>query len=49
LGLVEQTLRNWMKAAKNGKLNAPSGKAVGGDNHLVRFSANRCVRCWATR
>ena len=28
LGLVEQTLRNWMKAAKNGKLNAPSGKAV---------------------
>ena len=28
LGLVEQTLRNWMKAAKNGQLNAPSGKAV---------------------
>ncbi len=28
LGLVEQTLRIWMKAAKNGKLNAPSGKAV---------------------
>jgi transposase len=28
LGLVDQTLRNWMKAAKNGKLNAPSGKAV---------------------
>jgi transposase len=29
LGLVEQTLRHWMKAAaKSGKLNAPSGKAV---------------------
>jgi transposase len=28
LGLVEQTLRNWVKAAKNGKLNPPSGKAV---------------------
>ena len=28
LGLVEQTLRNWMKAARNGKLNPPSGKAV---------------------
>ena len=28
LGLVEQTLRNWVKAAKYGKLNAPGGKAV---------------------
>jgi transposase len=28
LGLVEQTLRNWVKAAKNGKLNPPDGKAV---------------------
>jgi transposase len=28
LGLVEQTLRNWVKAAKNGKLNPPGGKAV---------------------
>lgn len=28
LGLVEQTLRNWVKAAKNGKLNLPGGKAV---------------------
>jgi len=28
LGLVEQTLRNWVKAAKHGKLNAPGGKAV---------------------
>ena len=25
LGLVEQTLRNWVKAAKAGKLNAPAG------------------------
>lgn len=28
LGLVEQTLRNWVKAAKNGKLNPPGSKAV---------------------
>ena len=28
LGLVEQTLRNWVKVAKHGKLNAPGGKAV---------------------
>ena len=28
LGLVEQTLRNWVKAAKAGKLNAPGSKPV---------------------
>ena len=28
LGLVEQTLRNWVKAAKAGKLNGASAKAV---------------------
>ena len=28
LGLIEQTLRNWVKAAKAGKLNPPSAKAV---------------------
>jgi transposase len=28
LGLVEQTLRNWVKAAKAGKLNPPGTKAV---------------------
>ena len=28
LGLVEQTLRNWVKAAKQGKLNPPGGKAI---------------------
>ena len=28
LGLVEQTLRNWVKAAKAGKLNPPGAKAV---------------------
>jgi transposase len=28
LGLVEQTLRNWVKAAKKGKLNPAGGKAV---------------------
>jgi transposase len=28
LGLVEQTLRNWVKADKQGKLNPPDGKAV---------------------
>ena len=28
LGLVEQTLRNWVKAAKAGKLNTPGTKAV---------------------
>jgi transposase len=28
LGLVEQTLRNWVKAAKAGKLNAPGVKTV---------------------
>ena len=28
LGLVEQTLRNWVKAAKVGKLNATGAKAV---------------------
>ncbi len=27
LGLVEQTLRNWVKAAKTGKLNPPGTKA----------------------
>lgn len=28
LGLVEQTLRNWVKAAKAGKLNPPGAKSV---------------------
>jgi transposase len=28
LGLVEQTLRNWVKADKKGKLSAPSGKGI---------------------
>ena len=28
LGLVEQTLRNWVKAAKAGKLNSPGAKKV---------------------
>ena len=28
LGLVEQTLRNWVKAAAAGKLSAPGAKAV---------------------
>ena len=28
LGLVEQTLRNWVKAAKAGKLHPPGSKAV---------------------
>ncbi len=28
LGLVEQTLRNWVKAAAAGKLNAPGAKPV---------------------
>jgi len=28
LGLVEQTLRNWVKAAKAGKLNPAGAKAV---------------------
>ena len=28
LGLVEQTLRNWVKAAKAGKLNPPGAKQV---------------------
>lgn len=27
-GLVEQTLRNWVKAAKAGKLNPPGAKTV---------------------
>ena len=28
LGLIEQTLRNWVKAAKASKLNGPGTKAV---------------------
>ena len=28
LGLIEQTLRNWVKAAKAGKLHKPGTKAV---------------------
>lgn len=28
LGLIEQTLRNWVKAAKAGKLNPPGTKKV---------------------
>jgi transposase len=28
LGLVEQTLRNWVKSAKKGKLNPPGTKVV---------------------
>jgi transposase len=28
LGLVEQTLRNWVKAAKAGKLHPPGAKAI---------------------
>jgi transposase len=28
LGLIEQTLRNWVKAADSGKLNKPGGKEI---------------------
>jgi transposase len=28
LGLVEQTLRNWVKAAERGKLNPPGAKII---------------------
>jgi transposase-like protein len=28
LGLIEQTLRNWVKAAATGKLNGPGSKVV---------------------
>ena len=28
LGLIEQTLRNWVKAAKAGKLHPPGAKAI---------------------
>lgn len=28
LGLVEQTLRSWVKATEQGKLNPPGGKVV---------------------
>jgi transposase len=28
LGLIEQTLRNWVKAAKAGKLNPPGAKKI---------------------
>ena len=28
LGLVEQTLRNWVKAAKAGKLHSPGAKVI---------------------
>lgn len=40
LGLVEQTLRNWTKAAAGGKLNAPGAKAVTPDEmELSRLRA----------
>ena len=46
LGLVEQTLRNWVKAVKNGKLCAAGGKAVTAEEmELSRVRAeNACLR-----
>ncbi len=45
LGLVDQTLRNWVKAAERGKLNAPGGKAVTPEQmELSRMRANNVCR-----
>jgi hypothetical protein len=38
-GLVDQTLRNWVKAAKKGRLNAPGGK--GGSAEQMELSRVR--------
>ena len=49
LGLVEQTLRNWVKAAKAGKLNAPGAKAVTPEqmelSRLRAENARLCLEC----
>jgi len=45
LGLVEQTLRNWVKAAKKGKLNPPWGQGghAGADGALARACRERAA------
>lgn len=39
LGMVEQTLRTWVKAAAAGKLNPPGGKEVAEQMELFRQRA----------
>jgi len=40
LGLIEQTLRNWVKAAKAGKLNPAGAKQITGEQmELSRLRA----------
>ena len=41
LGLVEQTLRNWVKAAEQGKLNPPGGKVVTAEQMESRACESR--------
>ena len=41
LGLVEQTLRTWVKAAAAGKLNGPGSKVVTPDPHRNRRRAHK--------
>ena len=45
LGLVEQTLRNWVKAAKAGKLDAPGGQGdhAGGDGAVADAGRERAL------
>ncbi len=44
LGLVEQTLRNWVKAAKSGKLNLAGGKAVTPEQMELSRVRAECAR-----
>ncbi len=51
LGLVEQTLRNWVKAAKAGKLNPTGGKTgdPGADGALARASRECATSGWSAK
>ena len=44
LGLIEQTLRNWVKAAKNGKLNPPGTKVVTPEQMELSRVRAECAR-----
>jgi transposase len=43
LGLIEQTLRNWVKAAAAGKLNGPGGKVVTAQHSALVYGGTPCT------
>ena len=49
LGVVEQTLRDWVKAAKEGNLNGAGGKVVSAEQMELSYlrTDNIRLRLWA--